>query len=226
MSRVNKCAFTVLLFQKQRTHTLLWLSENVCAVLLSVSASDNPCSVVQDSLFFFTFPRENWSCILVLTVSLHTWYCCASCERMDVCFGLCVFLFWKKLPVSWLVMSVQMRFALLQTGVCCCQKEAVTWMSRICMVLCVIGLICLRRKRVVQNVHCAALGACPDFGSGLCIVPKEPAAQLFSERKPRMFGKRWLHLHRNVCRWRIGVSGCQACFSRVCGKISLKLILL
>ena len=162
MSRVNKCAFTVLLFQKQRTHTLLWLSENVCAVLLSVSASDNPCSVVQDSLFFFTFPRENWSCILVLTVSLHTWYCCASCERMDVCFGLCVFLFWKKLPVSWLVMSVQMRFALLQTGVCCCQKEAVTWMSRICMVLCVRCIGCLPWLQL-WALHCSQRACCTAF---------------------------------------------------------------
>lgn len=49
----------MLLFQKQRTHTLLWLSENVGAVLLSVSVSDDPCPVMVGYLFFLTFPREN-----------------------------------------------------------------------------------------------------------------------------------------------------------------------
>jgi len=42
VSKVNKLAFSVLLFQKQRTHTLFQLSENVGAVLLSAQVSDNP----------------------------------------------------------------------------------------------------------------------------------------------------------------------------------------
>lgn len=44
---------------KNREPTHLQLSENVGAVLLSVSVSDDPCPVMVGYLFFLTFPREN-----------------------------------------------------------------------------------------------------------------------------------------------------------------------
>lgn len=102
MSKVNKLAFTVLLFQKQRTHTLLWLSENVGAMLLSAQVSGNPRPS----------PRPSSKGKLKFSFAPHsiyhrTWYYCASCEGMKVCFGFSFFLSWKKLYVFYCVLCTQ-----------------------------------------------------------------------------------------------------------------------
>lgn len=135
----------------------------------------------------------------------RTWYYCASCEGMKVCFGL-VFLFFF-LGRSFMYFTVCSVLSNIRWCLCCCVlghnlakgEQFLVWVPP-------VGLgprgaehgrsgmhDCIGRD-IFQHLHCAALGFCPKFSCQLCIFPEERAVQLSCERKHRVFGMGWLHL--------------------------------